>query len=183
MKEEFAIADEWLPFEIHPDTPPQGVRWADYFPGMQPARFFQELDAKGKPMGVRFGPQPLMSNSRQAMEAGEFAKEHGAFEAFHEAVFKAFFTDCLDIGNRQVLLNIASNISLDVDALNEALAAGTYLPILKQTTEQAHGLQVRAAPTFVIKGFGILTGAQPLATFQAALRQAAQSAGNTPQNM
>ena len=28
-------------------------------------------------MGVRFGPQPLMSNSREALEGGEYAKEHG----------------------------------------------------------------------------------------------------------
>ena len=33
LKQEFSIIEEWLPFEIHPDTPPEGARWKDYFPG------------------------------------------------------------------------------------------------------------------------------------------------------
>jgi hypothetical protein len=86
LKQEFTIIDEWLPFEIHPDTPPEGVLWKDYFAGMDPEAFFRQLDERGRKMGVRFGPQPFMSNSRKAMQGGEFAKEHGKYDAYHEPV-------------------------------------------------------------------------------------------------
>lgn len=165
-----------MPYEIHPDTPPQGVLWNEYFQGMDHVTFFQELDKRGKELGVRFGPQPLMSNSRQALEAGEFAKGHGKYHDFHEGVFKAFFTDCKDIGERSVLLEIATSVGLDAQALNAALDAGTYLDRLKETTQSAGQNWVRAAPTFLIEGYGPLTGAQPLETFRKALSELAGTA-------
>ena len=180
MKQEFAIADDWLPFEIHPDTPQQGVRWKDYFPGMVPEAFFRQLDERGQSLGVRFGPQPLMSNSREALEGGEFAKEHGCYDAYHEAVFRAFFTDCLDIGNREVILDVARKTGLDPKALNAALEDNTYVPRLQETTLAAREQGIRSAPTFLIEGYGTITGAQPIDTFRAALREVKKAAGKTP---
>lgn len=174
MKQEFLIIEEWLPYEIHPDTPQEGVLWVDYFPGMNPEAFFRQLDGRGKKMGIRFGPQPLMSNSREALEGGEFAKEHGRYEEYHEAVFRAFFTDCKDIGNREVILDLARSVGLDAEELNAALEAKIYLPRLKETTRMARNSSISAAPTFLIEGYGSIVGAQPIETFRAALRQVEQ---------
>lgn len=170
MKQEFTIIDEWLPFEIHPDSPSEGVLWKDYFPGMNPEAFFRQLDERGKKMGVRFGPQPLMSNSRMAMEGGEVAKEHGKYESYHEAVFRAFFSDCKDIGDRAVILEIARGVGLDTVALTTALERSIYLPRLQATTKNAKTNGFSAAPTFVIEGYGSVSGAQPIDTFRKILR-------------
>ncbi len=170
MKQEFELIDEWLPFEIHPDTPPEGVLWKDYFPGMNPEAFFRKLDQRGRKMGVRFGPQPLMSNSRMAMQGGEFAKGHGKYEAFHEAVFRAFFTDCQDIGDRSVILDLADGVGLDAVALRAALENGVYMPRLQEASRRAKMNGFSAAPTFVIEGYGAVSGAQPLDSFRTILR-------------
>jgi predicted DsbA family dithiol-disulfide isomerase len=171
MKQEFSIQDEWLPFEIHSDTPARGVQWNDYFPGMDYKAFFQQLDARGADMGLRFGPQPLMSNSRQALEAGEYAKDYGRFDEYHEAVFQAFFTDLLNIGDREVLLDIARRIGIDAKGLGAALDTGIYLPRLKETTQKAKESGFTAAPTFVVGGSRILTGAQPAEVFRSLLQE------------
>ena len=176
MKQEFAIADDWLPFEIHPDTPQQGVLWKDYFPGMVPEAFFRQLNERSQAFGVRFGPQPLMSNSREALAAGEFAKELGRYDAYHEAVFRAFFTDCLDIGNREVILDIARKTGLDAQTLIAALEDDIYGSRLQQTTLAARDQGIRSAPTFLIEDYGSITGAQPIDTFRAALREAQKEA-------
>ena len=170
MKREFKIIEEWLPFEIHPDTPIEGVLWKDYFPGMDPEAFFRKLDERGKKMGVRFGPQPLMSNSSMAMQGGEFAKEHGKYDAYHEAVFRAFFTACKDIGDRSAILELAKNVGLDAVALDAALENNIYLPRLQATTRKAKANGFSAAPTFVIDGYGSISGAQPIDTFRTILR-------------
>ena len=180
MKQEFTIADEWLPFEIHPDTPSEGVLWKDYFPGMNPETFFRQLDERGKKMGVRFGPQPLMSNLRIAMQGGEFAKEHGKYDAYHEAVFQAFFTDCRDIGDRTVILDIAKRVGLDEVLLDTALVSNIYLPRLQATTRKAKANGFSAAPTFVIEGYGSISGAQPIDTFRAILRGVEEVANPEP---
>jgi predicted DsbA family dithiol-disulfide isomerase len=166
LKQEFKISDEWLPFEIHPDTPPEGVLWKDYFPGMNPEAFFRQLDERGKKMGVRFGPQPLMSNSSMAMQGGEFAKEHGKYDAYHEAVFRAFFTNCKDIGDRSVILDLAKGVGLDAVALSAALEDGIYMPRLQEASRMAKMKGFSAAPTFVIDGHGSISGAQPIDTFR-----------------
>ena len=170
MKQEFKIIDEWLPFEIHPDTPQKGVFWKDYFPGMDAEAFFRQLDERGQKLGVRFGPQPLMSNSREALEGGEFAKEHGRYDAYHEAVFRAFFTECKDIGNRSVILELAKNVGLDADALDAGLESNIYLPRLQAITREAKANGFSAAPTFVIDGYDSISGAQPIDTFRTILR-------------
>lgn len=171
MKEEFAIEDEWLPYEIHPETPPEGVLLKDYFPGFNPEQFFRKLDTRGEDMGVRFGPQALMSNSRKAMEAGEYARDKGLHEEFHSEMFKAYFTDCRDIGDRSVIDDVAEAVGLDVAAMNEALDAGTYFPRLEETTRNARMNFVSAAPTFIIEDGPTIAGAQHTHAFRKALRE------------
>lgn len=137
---------------------------------MNPEAFFRQLDERGKKMGVRFGPQPLMSNSREAMEAGEFAKANGRFDTYHEAVFRAFFTDCKDIGDRAIILEIANGVGLEAAALDAALEGDLYHPRLQATTKMAKANGFSAAPTFVIDGYGPVSGAQPIDTFRTILR-------------
>ena len=122
-------------------------------------------------MGVRFNLQPLMSNSRLALEAGEFAKEYGKHDEFHEAVFKTFFTECKDIGQRDILLDIAGSLELDSDKLAKDLDNHTYLKKLEETTRAAQKRMVSAAPTFIIDGLRPITGAQPLDTFRTVLEK------------
>ena len=170
LKDEFEIHDKWLPYEIHPDTPPQGVLWETYFKGMNVEQFFSRLNIQGKQLGVRFNLQPLMSNSNLAMQAGEFARDRDAYAPYHAAVFKAFFTDCLDIGNFQVVSNIISSLGFDPAELEKTLREGKYIPILEKTKKSAAANMVTAAPTFLIEGGPKITGAQPLDTFREELR-------------
>lgn len=166
MKKEFPIIDEWLPYEIHPETPREGVLLKDCFPGMDTAAFFERLNGRGKEMGIKFGPQTRLSNSRMAMEAGEFARDHDKYDSFHEAMFKAFFTDCKDIGNRNVILDVAHESGLDTNKLITAIESGIYRSRLEETTRKARENFINAAPTFIIEGYGTLTGAQPMETFR-----------------
>lgn len=172
MRAEFAIRDEWLPFEVHPETPPQGVLLSEYFEGLDTAGFFREMEKRGAEFGIRFGTQTRLSNSRKALEAGEFARASGRYEAYHEAVFRAYFTDCLDIGETAVILAAAGEAGLDQAALKAALDAGAFTRTVVEGTDRARRLGVRAAPTFFIRGYGSITGAQPLETFRQALRRA-----------
>ena len=133
--------------------------------------FFRKLDLQGKQMGVRFNHQPLMSNSSLAMQAGEFAKHQGVFDSYHEAVFKAFFTDCLDIGDIHVITEIISSLGLNPAELEKALKEKTYIPQLEHTKNIAAKNMVTAAPTFLIEGGAQITGAQPLETFQEELEK------------
>ncbi|MEJ2459985.1 MAG: DsbA family protein [Novosphingobium sp.] len=136
---------------------------------MDTEAFFHKLDARGRKMGVRFGPQTVLSNSREALEAGEFAKQHDRHDAYHEGVFRAFFTDCKDVGNRTVLLKVAESAGLNTGDLNAILNEKRYLPRLEETTRAARSMGIGSVPAFVIEGYGTVTGDQPFDTFRGIL--------------
>ena len=121
---------------------------------------------RGEKLGVRFGSQTLLSNSRKAMEGGEFAKEAGQYEAYHEAIFKSFFTDGRDIGDREVILRAARSAGLNENNFKAALDNHTYLPHLEKTSQLAKQNGINVAPTFIIKGYGKITGAPSIDRFR-----------------
>ena len=65
-------------------------------------------------------------------------------------------------------------MGLDASALDAALESNIYLPRLRATTQKAKANGFSAAPTFVIEGYGPVSGAQPIDTFRTILRQVEQ---------
>jgi predicted DsbA family dithiol-disulfide isomerase len=61
--------------------------------------------------------KPYPSSSMPAQIAGKSALHQGeeAFERFHEATFRAFFHDCRDISDREVLMDLAVEAGLNMD--------------------------------------------------------------------
>ena len=169
LKKEFPLEDEWPPFELHPETPPEGVLLADAYPELDPEDFSYQMNRRGEPLGIRFGVPTRMGNSRLALEGAEFAKEQGLFSAYHDAVFRASFTDCRDIGNMDVLLAAAGEAGLDIQQFQAALSAGTYTERVVRSTQDARASGVNVTPTFLIPGREKIVGVKPLETFQAAL--------------
>ncbi len=71
--------------------------------------------------GLTMRQPPVQPRSRAAFEVMLFAREAGRFDVVHRAIYKAYFEDGLDIGDVDVLLDIAAICGLDPEALEEAL--------------------------------------------------------------
>ena len=80
---------------------------SERFKGRDLSRFYEQLKARGKEVGVVFNTHTLLSNSRLALMASEYARDAGAYEAFHENMFHAYFTEGLDIGSMDVIAAVA----------------------------------------------------------------------------
>lgn len=162
-----------MSYEIHPETPPEGTPLAEKFKGANLEVMQKQLNMSGAPYGIQFGEMKLLSNSQKALEASEFAREHGKFHEFHDKVFYAYFTESKDIGDIGVLLEIASEMGLDTEKLKKALDEGTYVSELKKAQQEGSLRRVTGTPTFIINNKYIMVGAQPLETFKRALEQIA----------
>jgi predicted DsbA family dithiol-disulfide isomerase len=138
-------------------------------------RMMEHLRAMGAPFGITFADRPLLSNSRLALQAAEFAREHDRFGPFHSAVFAAYFSHGLDIGNVDVLETIALDAGLDAGEMKQSLHSGKYLPGLEKTKEEAAVRGVSGVPAFFIRDKKSVVGAQPLDVFRKALRNAGKS--------
>lgn len=170
MKEEFPLEDTWLPFHLRPLTPPQGMPFTELFPGVDMKQRYATLNKAGEPYGIHFGERSFLSNSRAALEAGEYAADKGRFHSFHDHVFRAYFTDLLDIGDMQILLGLAADVGLDSDDLKHALITGVYVSRIEQALHEASTYGVSAVPTFIVNEKFRIVGAQPVDSFRERLR-------------
>jgi predicted DsbA family dithiol-disulfide isomerase len=143
---------------------------AKRFPPEDIKRIMSNLRTMGAPFGIVFVDRPFLSNSHLALQAAEFAHDHDLFERFHTALFAAYFSHGLDIGNIDVLAMIARDAGLDDEAMKRALEEGKYLPRLEAVKEEAAVRGVTGVPSFFIGDKKSVVGAQHLDVFRKALR-------------
>jgi len=161
---------EWRGVEIHPETPQEGSLLTALFRADDINRMMEHLRTIGAQFGITFADRPFLSNSRPALLAAEFAREQGKFQEFHTAIFAAYFSQGLDIGNIEILSQIARDAGLDDAAMAEAIKSGKYLAQLEKAKGDAGRRGVTGVPTFFIGEKKSIVGAQPLDIFRKALR-------------
>ncbi len=130
---------------------------------------FESLGNTGKKYGVDIKGNELLSNSHIALAAGEFAKEKGKFEEFHDKVFHAYLSEVKDIGDIQVLSKIAESLGLNQEEMVKKLEDGIYDKVLKDTQETAHKYGIGSTPTFIIDDKYSIVGAQSVEAFKETL--------------
>lgn len=176
---------EWLNIEIHPDTPPEGRSIRELFPAQAVKGMFENLNQMGMQYGIKFTANDWLSNSRQAILLGEYIHLHTPEheDAYHEAIFKAYFTNGQDIGNQEVLSAILNQLGMNPDTLSLALTDQASAARVKENSEAAFQARVTGTPTFFI-GNQRIVGAQPYPQLLAAAKRASglapKSTGDFP---
>lgn len=128
-------------------------------------------EAKGKifrvarETGVTLHVPDHWLDSAYALEGAEFAKEHGKFAEYHDAIFRAVFADGKDIGDLPILLHIAESVGLSPNELEATLKEGRFTTRVKETEEEAQIFQAVGYPTFMLGAFP-LVGIQPAETMR-----------------
>jgi len=166
LKKEYAIDDKWVSFELHPETPPAGMLLSERFKGYDLSSFYQQLRARGKVVGVVFGTHTLLSNSRLALMASEYARDLGRYDSFHQNIFHAYFTEGLDIGKEDVIADVATQSGLDEKETLSAVRDDRYASRLNEARKEASLIGLTGVPLFVIENKHKIVGAQPIETFR-----------------
>ncbi len=166
MKKAYAINDTWVSYELHPETPPAGMLLSERFKGYDLSSFFEQLRWRGKEVGVVFGSHTLLSNSRLALMASEYARDQGKYDSFHEKMFYAYFTEGLDISDLKVIADIAKKSGLDEKETLNAIHDGRYAALLSQTRKEGELLGLTGIPLFIINNKYQIVGAQSIETFR-----------------
>lgn len=99
-------------------------------------------------------------NSRRAQELGKWAETKGCGDAFHDAVFRAYFADGRNIANENTLSDIAQTVGLNATEARKVLAVRTFKAAVDNDWYRAYRSKVTAVPMFLIKDQS-LVGAQP----------------------
>src|SRR5438270_761784 len=86
------------------------------------AQMKARMDAEGLPYAER----AMTYNSRLAQELGKWADTQPGGEAIHDALFRAYFAEGRDISQAAVLLEVARQVGLPIDAAREVLDKRTF---------------------------------------------------------
>jgi predicted DsbA family dithiol-disulfide isomerase len=169
----------WLPFELNPDMPPEGVERATYRARKFGAERSAELDASmtklGRDEGIAFAFDRMARtpSTRKAHALIAHASRVARADAVVEALFRAYFEEALDIGDEAVLAAIAERHGI---VRAEALAAVAD-PALRDEVVAREGeaarLGISGVPFFIVEEQWAISGAQPSEAWADALRQIA----------
>ncbi len=157
---EVTVRTVWEPFEIHPEVPAEGVPLSR-FPSELLSRLEESVGALAAEIGLEFRMPRKLPNSRLALIGGEITKKAGVFEHYHAQVFRAYFQLDQDIGNPDVLAQIAQTADVDADFFLKSLNEEIYFDMLRAARRKANSLGLSAVPSFVFADGAIIVGAQP----------------------
>ncbi len=164
----------WLPFELHPEAPVEGIPREAYFGRARSQAMHDHLQTIADSVGLKMESRDVIINSRRALAAAEFAREHGKFDEMHHALFKAHWELSAKLEDVDDLVRIGETIGLDGAELRRAIEDGRYEPVIDQTRQEAESVGINAIPAHVFGGRYLVVGAQPYETFRQVLERMAE---------
>jgi predicted DsbA family dithiol-disulfide isomerase len=178
VREQIDLDVTWRFLEIHPQTPPEGmpVEQLGYPPDLW-QRMSMHLGNLAAEEGIALKERRITTNSHKALLLAEAARALGdeAFEELVERLFFAFFTQGKNIGQADVLAEVAREAGVPDDVFERALIEPEFEKRLRENVMAAARLQVGGVPTFVFEGEKpkVVAGAVPLPHLLTAAREAA----------
>jgi predicted DsbA family dithiol-disulfide isomerase len=121
-------------------------------------------------VGVPFGERTMTYNSRLAQELAKWAESKGKEDAFHEAVFRAYYVEAKNIGKKETLLELARCAGLDEEEARSVLESRSYRKAVDSDWARCSELDITAVPTFQMDGDRVV-GAQPYEVLEQFLRR------------
>lgn len=132
-----------------------------------------QMTTRGAQVGLDYRfDKAVVTNTRTAHRLIHWAKTAGRQAEMVQRLFRAYFTDGLNIGDHDTLADLAAEIGLDRAAALAALDSGAFEKDLAADLRQARQLGINSVPFFVIDNAYAVSGAQPVETLVQALHTA-----------
>jgi predicted DsbA family dithiol-disulfide isomerase len=173
-------AVRWLPFQLNPQLPPEGIPRAEYVARKFGGRtgVYERVTAVGHSVGIPFAfdritVQPNTLNAHRLLMRAE-DEDDGRQEALAEALFRAYFIEGADLTRLDTLADLAAAAGMDRAAALAYLAGDEdRAPLLE--ADAYFRERVNGVPYFIFNRKVGVSGAQEaeilLDAFEQALRQ------------
>lgn len=179
---------EWHPFQLNPEMPPEGMDRRSYleakFGGKDGAvQVYGQIAAAAEDDGLKidFAAIDRTPNTLNAHRLIHWAGIEGRQIPVVSFLFDSYFEKGQDIGDLEVLLQIAERAGMDGPATRRLLESDADADDIR--TRDAHARQrgVSGVPMFIVANQHALSGAQPTDLWLNAIDEIAEQIAGAPQ--
>ena len=173
LRRTFDVETVLVHFPLHPETPAAGRSMAELYAGrnVDPEAMYQHMKALMDAEGLPYGRRTHTYNSRLAQELGKWADTQPGGEALHDALYRAYFVDARNIGDPDVLVELAQAVGLPAEEARQVLTERRFKDAVDADWAKSHQWGVTGVPTFVANRYGVV-GAQPYEALEQLLDKA-----------
>ncbi|MFW2544526.1 DsbA family oxidoreductase [Primorskyibacter sp. 2E107] len=157
----------WLPFMLNPDMPSEGMDRRSYletkFGGQQGAvDAYLPVTQHAEKAGLKINLDAIKTtpSTVDAHRLIHWAEVEGMQTAVVSALFRAYFVDGRDIGEAEVLADIADSCGMDAALVLRLLATDEDRREIVERDAAARGMGVNSVPTFIVGQQHAVPGAQ-----------------------
>ncbi|MBM1309532.1 DsbA family oxidoreductase [Sulfitobacter mediterraneus] len=159
---------EWHPFQLNPDMPAGGMDRRAYlegkFGGKEAAvrAYAPVVEHAGKAgLTINFEAMQRTPNTLNAHRLIHWSGIEGRQTAAVSALFKAYFVDARDIGDVEVLADIADSIEMDAAVVAKLLQSDEDAQSIRDRDAHSREMGINSVPTFIVGNQHAVPGAQP----------------------
>jgi predicted DsbA family dithiol-disulfide isomerase len=165
LLEELGVSVSHLPYELHPDIPPEG---RNVRPGGRLAATFARVAEECAEVGLEFRPPTRVPNTRRALETAEFVRRTypERFASVHRALFERQFVAGDPLDDPAVLDEVVQQAGTPADEVRQAVESGRAAPWLAESMAAAAEAGVTAAPSWLLGESMVVPGVFDPATFR-----------------
>jgi predicted DsbA family dithiol-disulfide isomerase len=164
---EYRFQVGWRPFQLNPDMPRAGMERQQYlslkFGGRERAfKIYAHVAKAGEDEGIAFRFQAIrrQPNTFDAHRLIRWAAAAGRQDAVVEALFRRYFEDGVDIGDRAALAAIAGAAGLDGAQVGAWLDEEKDSALVREEEAIARRMGIGGVPCFIVDRRFAVSGAQ-----------------------
>jgi predicted DsbA family dithiol-disulfide isomerase len=176
LRPEHAVEIRWRPFQLDATIPPTGLDRLEYmtrkFGSLETVRTNQaRLTGLGQAENIAFDFEAIRRspNTLDAHRLIRWAYEEGVQDDVVTALFRAFFEEGRDIGDRAVLADVANIAGLFPDIVENRLASDLDKDTVREEIAQASALGIQGVPFFIFASRVAVSGAEAPETLARAM--------------
>ena len=158
---------EWHPFQLNPTMPAGGISRRDYlegkFGGKEAAvKAYAPVVTASEAAGLKINFEGMQRtpNTIDAHRLIHWAGIEQRQSFVVQRLFEAYFRDARDIGDREVLADIADGCEMDAGVITKLLASDSDIENIQKRDAHSREMGISSVPTFIVANQHAVPGAQ-----------------------
>ena len=166
---------EHVPFQLNPDMPNEGIERNKYlelkFGGKEFAQpMYNQMTIEAKKEGLNFNLDKIKKTPNTIFShlLIKLAEQSNAHNEIKEKIYRSYFIESLDIGDKEILINIGKEFDINADVINDFFnlknieEVNSYISVAREK-------EINGVPFFEI-GTDFISGAQSSTSLESAIK-------------